>query len=466
MAQRALSENKMALYNILSTVIVAGINFFSIPIFTRMLSTSGYGIVTVYTAWVQICTVFVGLKADGSIGSAQANLPEDEQDGYQLSILGLGGFSFIVILSLAILFKDTLCGLLDMDFPLVIAMILQSFGAFVISLFSMRFIFRKQAQKNLVLSVGLSASTTLLSVFLIFFVFTGPGAYAGRVWGLVLPNLFIGLGLFFALLHSTWRQFRIIYWQFCLALSLPLIFHGLSQLVLAQTGRIALQRFYNDSLAGIYGVAVTVTSLLNSVYTALNNAFVPFMYEDLAGKTTWKIKQEHFRNYFTLFTLGTMAFLFVSPEIVKILSTPDYWSGVNVLAPLIVGQYCVFLYSFPVNYEFFKMKTASVGAGTVLAALANLMLTVWLVPPLGMIGAAVATMIAYLLLFVFHFCIARYHLGDHHYSARWMLSGLALVFIVGILVYPLQAFWLTRWILGIGILAVAGLRVIRKRRIF
>lgn len=463
---KPLSENKMALYNILSTVIISSINFFSIPIFTRMLSTNGYGIVTVYTAWVQICTVFVGLKADGSIGTARANLRDEEQDGYQLSILVLGAFSFFIILSLAFLFRDQICRLLAMDFDLVLAMLLQSFGAFVVSLFSMRFIFNKQAHKNLLLSVGVSIATTLLSIALIFFVFTGSDAYEGRVWGLALPNLFIGLTLFFALLWSAWKKFKISYWQFCLALSFPLIFHGLSQLVLAQTGRIALQRFFDDSMAGIYGVAVTVTSLLNSVYTALNNAFVPFMYDDLAGKTPWETKQEHFKNYFVLFTLGTMAFLLVSPEAIEILSTPDYWSGIAVLPPLTVGQYCVFLYSFPVNYEFFKMKTASVGAGTVMAALANVALTIWLVPALGMMGAALATMFAYLLLFVFHFCTARYRLGDRHYSARWMVAGLGIVVLTGILVYPLEMLWPVRWVMGLALLALASLRVLRKRRIF
>ena len=85
----------MVTFNVLSTVIIAGINFFTIPIFTRMLNTDGYGIVNVYVAWVQIATVFVGLKADGSIGSASANIEKDEQDAYQLSCMILGTLSFV-----------------------------------------------------------------------------------------------------------------------------------------------------------------------------------------------------------------------------------------------------------------------------------------------------------------------------------------------------------------------------------
>ena len=88
----------MAIYNIASTVLVAGINFLTIPIFTRILDTDGFGIVNIYTAWVQICTIFVGLKADGSIGSAHANLKNDEQDDYQLSCLTMGLLSFVIIL--------------------------------------------------------------------------------------------------------------------------------------------------------------------------------------------------------------------------------------------------------------------------------------------------------------------------------------------------------------------------------
>ena len=44
-----------------------GIIFLSIPIFTRLLSPSDYGIVSLYTTWVDIFTVLIGLNLNTSI---------------------------------------------------------------------------------------------------------------------------------------------------------------------------------------------------------------------------------------------------------------------------------------------------------------------------------------------------------------------------------------------------------------
>lgn len=456
----------MALLNILSTVIVAAINFITIPIFTRMLDTAGYGIVTVYTAWVQIFTVFIGLKADGSIGSAKANLPEEEQDSYQFSILtmSLGTFAFIFILTMV--FMNLASGLLSMSPAMIVCMLAQSFGAFLVAFFNMRFIFRKQAQKNFLVSVGLCLATTLLSVALILWVFSGDDAYLGRALGLMVPNVLIGLGLFIALAVSQRGRIKVKYWRFCLVLTLPLILHGLSQLVLAQTGKIATQQIWGDSLAGVYGIAVTIVGLVNAIYLALNNAFVPFMYDDLGGKTDEATKQRHFNNYTVMFTMGVVAFTFMAPEILKLMSTPAYWDAIEILPPLIVGQYCVFLYSFPVNYEFFKMRTSSIAVGTLLAAALNIALVVWLVPKLGMMGAALATMVAYLLLFLFHLCIARFRLGDRNYPIWKLFAGLGVVVLFALLAYPLDGFPIVRWVVGLAILAAYGIRLYRVRSIF
>lgn len=462
----ALSENKMALFNIVSTALVAGINFLTIPIFTRVLDTEGFGIVNVYTAWVQICTVFVGLKADGSVGAAKANLAEDEQNGYHLNILVLGLLSFAIVMTLLLILMPYVSALLDMEPLLVAAMALQSLGTFIVTLFSMRFIFRKQAQWNFMISVGVCVTTTIVSLVLVLFVFTGGDGYRGRVLGLSLPYLLIGVALFAWLAFRVREKVRFAYWRFCLTLTLPLIFHGLSQIALAQIGRISVQRFESYSAAGIYSIAVTVVSVLNAVYTALNNAFVPFMYDDLSGTTDEEVKRRHFRNYMLLFTLGCCAFALMAPEVLKILSTEDYWGAVSLLPPLVVGQYCVFLYSFPVNYEFYAMRTRSVAVGTALAALLDLALAVALVPALGMMGAALATMFAYLALFLFHFLIARYRLGDRNYPARAFAAGFAAVLAACALCYPLDGLPVVRWVIGLALLVVALGRVIKNRTIF
>lgn len=465
-SSKRLSENKMVVFNVLSTVIVAGINFFTIPIFTRLLDTSGYGLVNIYTAWVQIATVLVGLKVDGTIGSASANLPENDQGPYQYSVSILAIVVFGALFGLTIIFLDPLSRLLEMDRLLVVCMMLQSIGSLLITICSMRFIFRKEGQNNFAMAVGLCIVTTVLSIVLVCVVFPGPDAYYGRVIGLAVPNLLIGFAAFAFLCRKYARMFSVSYLKFCIPLALPLIFHSLSQLVLSQTGKIVIQHVFDDSVAGIYSIAVVVVMLLNTIYGALNNAFVPFMYDDLAGKNSEEIKQRHFNNYFWEFTAGTVSFAMVSPEILKLMATEAYWGSLAILPLLVIGQYCIFLYSFPVNYEFFKMRTKSIALGTLLAAAINLILSLLLIPPYGMWGAALATLIAYLCLFVFHFCVARFLLGDRNYAAWKFVAGLVIVIGVSLLYYPLADMSTVRWGIGVLVLAGIGVRIFKTRQIF
>lgn len=460
------SENYIAALNICSTVITAGISFFTIPLFTRMLSTDGYGIVSIYEAWVQIIVIFIGLKADGSISSAYANLPAREHDSYQYSVLVMSFLSFTFVLLGGCIFSGNLTQATGLSPVLLILAVIQSFGVFIVQFFNMRYIFSKEAKRNFMLSVGISVSTTILSVALICTLGSQSYGAVGRALGLTIPNLLLGIALFVSLRIRCKPAFRFTYWKFCLALSLPLIFHGLSQQLLSQSGKLAVQQYCGDSAAGVFGLAVTISSLVTYIYTALNNAFVPFMYDDLAGKNDNSVKCRHFTNYFSLFTLGSIAFAMMSPEVLKVMSTEAYWGALQVLPILVIGKYCVFLYSFPVNFEFYKMRTKSIALGTILAGVLNVVLCAALVPEFGMMGAAVSSMLAYICLFFFHFCIARFFLGDRNYPAWMYFAGLGSVIVASFAYYPLSDFPLLRWAIGFGALCVAVGRVIETKTIF
>ena len=178
------------------------------------------------------------------------------------------------------------------------------------------------------------------------------------------------------------------------------------------------------------------------------------------------MKQSHFKNYFTSFTLGTCAFALISPEVLKLMSTEAYWPAIPTLPLLTIGQYCIFLYSFPVNFEFYRMETRSVATGTVLAAAINIGLTALLVPSYGMMGAAVATMVAYVGLFAFHFCIARFFLGDRNYPARYYAAGFLAVCATCITCYPATGLVAARWFAAMVALACVVVRVVRTRSVF
>lgn len=69
--------------------------FLTIPIFTRLMSTSDYGIVNTYMSWVSILSLVVGLSLGHSIRTAFIDFKENFE-AYISSILFLSFLNFLV----------------------------------------------------------------------------------------------------------------------------------------------------------------------------------------------------------------------------------------------------------------------------------------------------------------------------------------------------------------------------------
>ena len=65
--------NIVAFFNILGPIVLNGISFFTMPIFTRLLGTDNYGMYTIYYTWVNTFTILVSLQVMGTVGVANGS---------------------------------------------------------------------------------------------------------------------------------------------------------------------------------------------------------------------------------------------------------------------------------------------------------------------------------------------------------------------------------------------------------
>lgn len=54
------SYKKAGTYYFIGNIFNKGISFLTVPVFTRILSTADYGIVTTYNSWIGILSMIVG----------------------------------------------------------------------------------------------------------------------------------------------------------------------------------------------------------------------------------------------------------------------------------------------------------------------------------------------------------------------------------------------------------------------
>lgn len=139
--------------------------------------------------------------------------------------------------------------------------------------------------------------------------------------------------------------------------------------------------------------------------------------------------------------------MLICREIYNIMGTKDYSMGEDIVPIIVVIPFLQFLYSFPVNFEFYKGKTNMIAVGTGMAAVINIIINRLLIPLYGMFATAFSTFISYFLLLFLHDKAAR-KIGEYHYKWNFYIKGIVPVGLCFICAYVLRDCTLMRWGLG------------------
>ena len=396
---------KNGAYYTLGTFILQGINFLTLPLYTRVLTTRDFGITSLYTAWQAIVVIFLCLQTFSTIQNAKVSFEDEEYREYNSNIVILSFISFAFFAFIIMGFSKPLAKFSGLSVNLIFLMLLHSFFTLGVTFKNTILRFDGKAEKQLFISMFYTVLNVGLSLFFITSVPSIDKA-TGKILGSVVPSVILGGYFYLEIILKKRPTFKKEHFIFCLTLGLPLILHNLSHIVLTSSDRMMIEKFIGLEETGIYGFTYTIGTILSTAAGAFGSAWVPWYFQRLKEEKHSEIKI-YSRNYLDFFTLVTMGFIFISPEIVRFMGSADYQSGKYFLPWIIFGCYFIFLYSFPVNYEFYVKKTNYIALGTSFSAVINLVLNYIFIPKYGSFGAALTTLASYFFLFIFHEIITR-----------------------------------------------------------
>ncbi len=373
--------------------------FLTIPIFTRLLTTTEYGIVNTYLAWVQIATIVTELSLHNSFRKAYADYHLDF-DAYCASALRLGGLLFINSLVLATVAILLLPQLKPMAW-MIYCCLLHAFGVFCVTSMSTQYMMQFQYRKRAIYMIVPNVACVLLSV-LVLLMMTSQ-RYVGRILVYVFVyGLFAVISYASVAKHKTNRD----YWRYALKYSLPLVFHGLSLVVLSSSDRIMITSLYSASESGIYSLVYNLGMLTIAVMASLSGLWVPWFTKRLKEGKVTEINNKAVYMVENM-TVVAALFMLVSPEIIKLVSTSEYWPGTSIIIPIILAAYIMSLYSLAVNVEYQYGATKQIALNSCFAAALNLGLNALFIPKYGAAAAAYTTVAAYAVSFLVHTYFAK-----------------------------------------------------------
>lgn len=433
------------------------IAFFTIPIFTRLLTTSEYGITQTYLSWVSILTLIVGLSLGNSIRSAFIDF-KDDLEGYISSIFGLSLLSFLVtsvlVMTGVILFSDT-------DPILAICCLIQSFCQFVFTTITTKYMMKVDYIKKTLLLAVPNLTIQIIAIICILNINNIP-----KYYGYIIPYMLVYLivGGYFVI-SSFIRGKKIInlkYWKYALTFSLPLIFHGLSLVLLSSSDRIMITSLYSSSETGIYSLIYNLSMVAMAITASLEAVWVPWFTRKMMLEEKSDINK-NITKYLEIALVVMLCLMFLAPEVVKIMATQDYWSGVYMIPPLVFASYEMYMYTVYVNVEYYYKSTKYIAINTMTAAVTNLILNFIFIPFFGGTAACFTTVISYFLSFLMHAHHSR-KLDRDLFPIKQFFVPTAIFIIAIIAAYLLMELPVIRWVgvfTGIIIYAVFALKTNR-----
>lgn len=414
------------------------IAFLTIPIFTHLLTTTEYGIVSTYISWVTILSAVVTLSLGNSIRTAYVDF-KDDLNSYISSVLVLSLLIFsgcsVMIIIIAWFYAP------DVNFMLVIFCLVQSFMNCIITMYTIRYMMERSYVKKTMLLALPNLSVVILSI--IFISLMNDNKHIGRIFSYVLIYTVVGFCYLFVSFAKGKKLVCKQYWNYAFKISLPLVFHGLSVVLLAQADRTMISALYNVSETGIYSLVYNFSMIATVATTSMESVWVPWFTEKLQAGDKSSVNK-NVKLYMEIVVVFVFGIMLVAPEILTILAPEEYWSGKYLIPPIVMASFLMFLYSISVDLEYYYKSTKIIAKNTIWAAVINIVLNYIFIPQYGAIAAAYTTLISYLISFGIHYRAAR-NLDSELFPFKFYIMPLVAVITGVIITYLLMDFGAIRW---------------------
>lgn len=375
----------------LSNVASAAVPFLLLPALTRAMSPEEYGQVAMFATLVTIFSAVVGLSVHGSASVRFFDRDVKDFSVYVTScmavmLVSLVGTAFLLLAILVIAPEFT-----GIPLPWALGALGVAAASFVLQMRLVIWLAQKRSLQYAALQVSYALINAGLTVGMVLVL---QGGADGRMGAQALAVTLAALIAFASLLWSRMLSSRIswAYVKEAMIFGAPLVPHLLGTTVLVTFDRFVIKENLGLADTGIYMVAVQIALAIALVADALNKAFVPWLYEQLAQARPefprWIVKRT-WLCFAAIFLLALLAVMIVEP-LIQLVAGEKYMAAATVLPWLIVGQAFGSAYFLVANYIFYARRTHYLAISSVTAGVCNALLTLWLVPRMGMVGAGVS----------------------------------------------------------------------------
>lgn len=220
------------------------------------------------------------------------------------------------------------------------------------------------------------------------------------------------------------------------------ILYGIFMISLDFIDRFFLGYYKGEAEVGIYSACYRIGMVMNLLISGFRTAWIPFF---LNLKDEENNKQIFSKIFSLFFYTGLLVFLVVSlfgNEIVRFrignFSVLDkaYWGGMIIL-PYILFSYLIFgLYTNIYVASYYSNKIGYLIISSAVGCFSNVILNIILIPRYSLYGAAISTMISYILMFS-----TLYYFSQKIYFIKYEWKRISMAFILTLFLYLFNSYF-------------------------
>jgi O-antigen/teichoic acid export membrane protein len=426
-----------ALYG-LGSIVPRLLNFFLVPLHTRIFFPEAYSIVVGLYAWVAVLNILYLFGMETTYFRFATKEGADEQKIFRVAQTFVLVVSFLLSF-LIVAFSVPIAQYFDLaahpEFVIWLAVIM-----FVDASVSIPFARLRLRRKAAQFAFAKIANVVIL-ITLNFYFLTRAYDESVGVGYVILANLIANLfylAFFFKSLIS-WRPAleRNIFLPMLLY-AFPIMLTGLPGMINEMFSRLALEswlpaNFYpgQDSAhaLGVFGACFRFSVIMNLAIQAFRFAAEPFFFSNATDRNSPQLfaRANHFFTILCCFILLSVA---VNMNILKYLLSDKYWEGLDIVPVLLIGYMFLGIYY---NVSVWFKLTDRTYFGTIITtggAMITVALNYLFIPRYGYLGSSWATLVCYFLM-----AASCYILGQKYRPIPYkIVEGLAYLFYALVLI--------------------------------
>jgi O-antigen/teichoic acid export membrane protein len=235
---------------------------------------------------------------------------------------------------------------------------------------------------------------------------------------------------------------RFLHIREYLDFGLPTIPSNLSTWVVRSSDRYLIGIFLGAAFVGYYSPGYSLGELMLAITSPLVFILTPALsrYFDDGKASMMRSAYEHAIKYYLLLAIPSVFGLsFMSYRLLQVFSTPSIASNGYLVTPIVaMGSLFLGLYTILSIMLTVEKRTRMLGGLWGLGAVVNTGLNLLLIPFLGIMGAALTTLISFLII---TWLMARHFLGRIHISLQPRFLGKSLLAsaVLGVLILLIDA---------------------------